>query len=234
MTRVTIVGAKSSGKTTLLFNIILGEYYCELPVPGLEVDFIESDNLLINSFSVEHPDKYAPYWPPFYAKSSALVFLVDSCDERRLPDIKHVLCDILLADDQLRDAIVLIVATKQDMPGAMSVSDISAKLDLDNKLTGHKWNILVALVVDGTDISNMAAARNLLTDVLGECRRESRVKVLVMVNKCESRECLPCDRISDELGLHALTNRWHVCHVSAKNNHGLHEAWDWLRVYIKK
>ena len=46
----------------------------------------------------------------------------------------------MLAEDELRDAILLVFANKQDLPNAMSVNDVTEKLGL-NQLRNRKWYI---------------------------------------------------------------------------------------------
>lgn len=44
--------------------------------------------------------------------------------------MKVVVCVLQLSEDELRDAIVLVYANKQDLPNAMSVSDVQQALSL--------------------------------------------------------------------------------------------------------
>ena len=46
----------------------------------------------------------------------------------------------MLAEDELRDATLLVFANKQDLPNAMSVNDVTEKLGL-NQLRNRKWYI---------------------------------------------------------------------------------------------
>merc|ERR1712060_988800 len=46
----------------------------------------------------------------------------------------------MLAEDELRDAPVLVFANKQDLPNAMSVSEVTEKLGL-NQLRNRQWYI---------------------------------------------------------------------------------------------
>ena len=48
----------------------------------------------------------------------------------------------MLREDELRDATLLVFANKQDLPNAMSVSEITDKLGL-HSLGSRKWYIQV-------------------------------------------------------------------------------------------
>ena len=52
-----------------------------------------------------------------------------------------------IVEDELRDAVILVMANKQDMPNAMTLAEISDKLSLD-KLT-HKWHIQATCATSG-------------------------------------------------------------------------------------
>ena len=58
-------------------------------------------------------------WKYYYQGSDAVVFVVDSSDATRLTEAADELRK-LLCEDELRDAKLLVLANKQDMPGAMS------------------------------------------------------------------------------------------------------------------
>ncbi len=59
-----------------------------------------------------------------------MVFVVDSADRERLEFSKQEL-EIMLQEDELKGVPVLILANKQDMPGAMNFDEVSAGLGLD-------------------------------------------------------------------------------------------------------
>ncbi len=63
--------------------------------------------------------------------------MIDSNDTERIgvagEELKY-----LIAQDELRSAIVLVFANKQDLPNAMPVADLTRKLQLQD-LRYHKW-----------------------------------------------------------------------------------------------
>ncbi len=80
-----------------------------------------------------HPLISSPHLLP----SSADV--VDSTDGERMAEANEELQSIL-ADPEMRDCVVLILANKQDLPRALSPADISSKLGL-RSITKHRWYI---------------------------------------------------------------------------------------------
>merc|ERR1712048_350804 len=76
------------------------------------------------------------------------ILAVDSNDRERIDDggtnenednVRDQLHQ-MLADDELRNAALLVLANKQDLPNAMSVDQITQKLQL-NKLRNRDWYI---------------------------------------------------------------------------------------------
>ena len=56
---------------------------------------------------------------------------MDSNDRERISEVKEELWRMLLAEEQLKDAALLVMANKQDLPNAMSVAEIAEKLEID-------------------------------------------------------------------------------------------------------
>ena len=59
------------------------------------------------------------------------MFVVDSNDRERIDQTKEELWRII-TDNELKDCAVLIMANKQDLPNAMSVTELTDKLELNN------------------------------------------------------------------------------------------------------
>ena len=61
---------------------------------------------------------------------------MDSADAERMHEAREELMAVL-EDPELRDAIVLVYANKQDLPGALSASDVAERLKLSS--LRHTW-----------------------------------------------------------------------------------------------
>ena len=100
-------------------------------------------------------DKIRPLWRHYYQNTQGVIFVVDSNDRDRIDDTagyEHSAKDELarmLAEDELRDAVLLVFANKQDLPNAMKVQEVTERLGL-NKLRNRQWYAIrtnVSLVV---------------------------------------------------------------------------------------
>ncbi|MGH0136024.1 UNVERIFIED_CONTAM: hypothetical protein FKN15_058788 [Acipenser sinensis] len=61
--------------------------------------------------------------------ASGLIFVVDSNDRERTQEAAEEL-QKMLQEDELRDAVLLVFANKQDLPNAMAISEMTDKLGL--------------------------------------------------------------------------------------------------------
>ena len=75
-------------------------------------------------------DKIRRLWSHYYTNTQGIIFVVDSSDVDRIDTARDEL-HILLNADELRDATLLVFANKQDLPDAMSTSEMADKLGLN-------------------------------------------------------------------------------------------------------
>jgi ADP-ribosylation factor 1/2 len=78
-----------------------------------------------------------------FNNAKAIIFVVDSSDHERIAEAKEEL-RILMNDEQLLDALLLVFANKRDLPGAMSVSELTDKLDL-RTFEQRTWHMQVRI-----------------------------------------------------------------------------------------
>lgn len=76
-----------------------------------------------------------------------LIFVVDSNDRERIEKSKEELMK-MLNEDELRDAVLLVFANKQDLPNAMSPAEIVEKLSLSS-IGNRKWHVEATCATTG-------------------------------------------------------------------------------------
>lgn len=72
-----------------------------------------------------------PLWRHYYQDTRAVILVVDSNDRERISECKDELWR-LLNEEALKDAIILVMANKQDLPNAMNEAEVAEKLELHN------------------------------------------------------------------------------------------------------
>ena len=82
-----------------------------------------------------------------YQNTQGVIFVVDSNDRDRLSQAKDELHG-LLDQFELRDAVVLVYANKQDLPNAAPAAQLAEALQLSS-LRGRKWYIQACCATTG-------------------------------------------------------------------------------------
>merc|ERR1712194_549077 len=129
--RILMVGLDAAGKTTILYKFKLGEVVTTIPTVGFNVETVEYKNLNFTVWDVGGQDKIRPLWRYYYQGTNALIYVVDSNDRDRTEDAREELMK-MLDEDEMRDAVLLVFANKQDLPNAMTAAEVTEKLGLHN------------------------------------------------------------------------------------------------------
>jgi ADP-ribosylation factor protein 1 len=82
-------------------------------------------------------DKIRPLWRHYFQNTQGIIFVVDSNDRDRVVEAREEL-QRMLNEDELRDALLLVFANKQDLPNAMNAAEITDKLGL-HSLRQRAW-----------------------------------------------------------------------------------------------
>ena len=104
-------------------------------------------------------DKIRPLWRHYFQNTQGIIFVVDSNDRDRVVEAREEL-QRMLNEDELRDALLLVFANKQDLPNAMNAAEITDKLGL-HSLRQRAW---VRLPL--TEIPQLARVRLLKCTIL--------------------------------------------------------------------
>jgi ADP-ribosylation factor protein 1 len=67
-------------------------------------------------------DKIRPLWRHYFQNTQGIIFVVDSNDRDRVVEAREEL-QRMLNEDELRDAMLLVFANKQDLPVSTLVQD---------------------------------------------------------------------------------------------------------------
>ncbi|XP_067930267.1 ADP-ribosylation factor 4 [Watersipora subatra] len=148
--RILMVGLDAAGKTTILYKMKLGEIVTTIPTIGFNVETVEYKNISFTVWDVGGQDKIRPLWRHYFQNTQGLIFVVDSNDRERIEEAKSEL-ERMLNEDDLRDSTLLIFANKQDLPNALSTSELTDKLGLNN-LRNRKWFIQATCATQGTGL----------------------------------------------------------------------------------
>ena len=133
--RILMLGLDAAGKTTILYKLKLGQSVNTIPTVGFNVETVTYKNVKFNVWvsplfrqgsssgpkinfinqDVGGQDKIRPLWRHYYTGTQGLIFVVDCADRDRIDEARQELHRII-NDREMREAIILIFANKQDLP----------------------------------------------------------------------------------------------------------------------
>lgn len=186
LNRILIRGLDNAGKTTILkrFN---GEPIDTIsPTLGFNIKTLEHRGYTLNMWDVGGQKSLRSYWRNYFECTDGLVWVVDSADRMRMETCRDEL-KVLLEEERLAGATLLVLANKQDLPGALSAQDIKdvrypslcacfsvqefililfflllKALELDS-ITTHHWTVVGVSAVTGNKL--LASVDWLLDDI---------------------------------------------------------------------
>jgi len=145
--RILMVGLDAAGKTTILYKLKLGEVVTTIPTIGFNVETVEYKNIKFTVWDVGGQDKIRPLWRHYFQNTQGIIFVVDSNDRSRIDAARDEL-HRMLNEDELRDAVLLVFANKQDLPQAMPPPEMTERLGLNN-LRSREWYIQACCATRG-------------------------------------------------------------------------------------
>uniref|UniRef100_A0A674NFY8 ARF GTPase 5 n=1 Tax=Takifugu rubripes TaxID=31033 RepID=A0A674NFY8_TAKRU len=131
-----------------LFSRLFGKKQMRI-LMGFNVETVEYKNICFTVWDVGGQDKIRPLWRHYYQNTQGLIFVVDSNDRERVAESADELSKMV--KDELKDAVILVFANKQDLPNAMGVSELTDKLGL-HSLRSRTWYVQATCATQGTGL----------------------------------------------------------------------------------
>uniref|UniRef100_A0A3Q3GLF1 ADP-ribosylation factor 1-like n=1 Tax=Kryptolebias marmoratus TaxID=37003 RepID=A0A3Q3GLF1_KRYMA len=139
----------------VIISAIFSRFTSKTPIRilmGFNVETVEYKNISFTVWDVGGQTIIRPLWRHYYTNTQGLIFVVDSNDPERIKEAADEL-HMMLEEDELRGVSVLVFANKQDLPRAMSVSDISEALGLSGSLrVSEQWFVQASCAVSGAGL----------------------------------------------------------------------------------
>ncbi|NXI56963.1 ARL11 protein, partial [Chloroceryle aenea] len=162
--RVVMLGLDFAGKSTLLYKLKSGQAVETCPTVGFNVESLQTPcNMSFNLWDVGGQGSLRASWPDYLEDTNTLIFVLDSTDTARLPEAVAAL-EEALSQPSMTGVPVLLLANKQEMPGALATAELGVRLQ-QGQLSGRRWVLLGCSAHTGQGLQEALAA-------LGELLRD--------------------------------------------------------------
>ncbi|KKF97423.1 ADP-ribosylation factor-like protein 2 [Ceratocystis platani] len=148
--RILMLGLDNAGKTTIVKRIMGEDVNTVSPTLGFIIKTIDYNGYKLNIWDVGGQKTLRSYWRNYFEKTDALIWVVDATDKLRIGDCKEEL-HMLLEEERLSGASLLVFANKTDVNGCMTGEEIINGLELDAIRT-HQWHILQCSAMTGVNL----------------------------------------------------------------------------------
>ncbi|XP_038605841.1 ADP-ribosylation factor-like protein 14 [Tachyglossus aculeatus] len=147
--RILLLGLDSSGKSTLLYKLKLATDVVTTPTIGFNVEMIEMEKKIsLTIWDVGGQKGMRTYWRYYCENIDGLVYVVDSSDKRSLEDSKREFQNVLKYEN-IKNVPVVLLANKQDLPGALSAEEIIKKFNMEKYCGDRKWYVQPCCALSG-------------------------------------------------------------------------------------
>ncbi len=146
-----ILGLDAAGKTTILRKFCGEPTDTVEPTLGFNIKSLEyNGGYYLNLWDVGGQKSIRAYWRNYFESTDGLIWVVDSSDRMRLEMCKQELHQ-LLQQERLVGASLLVLANKQDIPGALSSGEIAQLLELETSenFKNRHWSIVACSAMTG-------------------------------------------------------------------------------------
>jgi ADP-ribosylation factor-like protein 8 len=153
---ITLVGLQSAGKTTLLSAISDGKVAAEkdtIPTIGLNTKKVTKGSVTIKLWDIGGQPRFRPMWERYCRGVNSIVYVVDASDPNTWDTSRQCLQD-LIGKPALEKIPLLVLANKNDLPGAADQKAISLALGLnaitDREVTCYSISAKHMVNIDAT------------------------------------------------------------------------------------
>jgi len=127
-------------------SVLVSAVLKKISPSGFNVETVKYKNVLFNVWDMGGRDKIRPLWRCYFINSQGIIFVMNSSNRERVADAREEL-QRMFEDRQLRDAVLLVLANKQDLSNAMTVAEITDKLSLRH--LRQTWYVQAACATSG-------------------------------------------------------------------------------------
>ncbi|XP_029473234.1 ADP-ribosylation factor-like protein 14 [Rhinatrema bivittatum] len=151
--RILMLGLDAAGKSTLLYKFKFRESFTTIPTIGFNVEMIETDkDVALTVWDVGGQQKMRTLWCYYFENTDGLVYVVDSMDKKHLEDSKKEF-ELIIKNELIKNVPVVVLANKQDLPGALNAEEITRKLNMRRHCSDRDWFVQPCCALTGQGLA---------------------------------------------------------------------------------
>ncbi|NWQ64947.1 ARL14 protein, partial [Neopipo cinnamomea] len=150
---IVMLGLDSAGKSTLLYKLRYKDVFLTTPTVGFNVDMIETGrDFTLTFWDVGGQEKMRQVWSSFLEGTDGLLYVVDSSDNRRLEESRREF-ELILKNESIRNVPVVVLANKQDLPGALNAEEITRRFKMKKYCSDRTWYVQPCCAITGEGLA---------------------------------------------------------------------------------
>ncbi|XP_017589840.1 ADP-ribosylation factor-like protein 14 [Corvus hawaiiensis] len=150
---ILMLGLDSAGKSTLLYKFRYKDAFLTMPTIGFNVDMIEAGkDFTLTFWDVGGQKKMRELWSNFLEDTDGLLYVVDSSDKRRLEESRREF-ELILKNESIKNIPVVVLANKQDLPGALNAEEITRRLKMKKYCSDRNWYVQPCCAITGEGLA---------------------------------------------------------------------------------
>lgn len=152
--RILLLGLDSAGKSTLLYKLKLVKGIVTMPTIGFNVEMIELEKgLSLTVWDVGGQEKMRAAWDFYCENTDGLLYVVDSTDKERIEQSKREF-EHILKNEHINHVPVVLLANKQDVPGALTAEDITRMFKVKKLCSDRDWYVQPCCALTGEGLAD--------------------------------------------------------------------------------
>ncbi|XP_019358642.1 PREDICTED: ADP-ribosylation factor-like protein 14 [Gavialis gangeticus] len=151
--QILMLGLDSSGKSTLLYKLKLNDAFLTIPTIGFNVEMLETGkDFALTVWDIGGQQKMRTLWCDYLENADGLVYVVDSTDKQRLEESKREF-ELILKNECIKNVPVVLLANKQDLPGALNAEEITRKFHVKQHCSDRNWYVQPCCAITGEGLA---------------------------------------------------------------------------------
>ncbi|XP_063775660.1 ADP-ribosylation factor-like protein 14 [Pseudophryne corroboree] len=151
--RILLLGLDAAGKSTVLYRFKFKEPFSTIPTVGFNVEMIQTEkHLQLTIWDIGGQEKLRSFWCYYFENTDGLVYVVDSTNKQTLDEAKKEF-QFIVQNELIKNVPVVVLANKQDLPGALNADDITRKFNMKKHCSDRDWYVQPCCALSGQGLT---------------------------------------------------------------------------------